>query len=228
GQTDHRWAVSDPGLLFDMYDAQAPHELRGEVPLLGRERGAPGERDSLGAIDDVPVRVLRDERVVARRFDVLSQLVEHEVPALLFPLRAARRAIHRRPNATRAGGELHRGRALWTESAFVDRTVGVSLDLEELGLSVHFLRVRDQRTADRAVRAKGVDFLRPRYTEVERPFLRGGDIEAEGIRKGNERHPGAAGGSELQEFTPRDFRHRVTTVLLPHFRGCKPSGRFLA
>src|SRR5207237_10143544 len=94
-----------------MYDAQAPHELRGEVPLLRRERGASGERDSLGTINDVHVRVLRDERVVTGRFDVLGKLVEHEVPALRFPGGTARRAVHRRCDAPRAGGVLDRARA---------------------------------------------------------------------------------------------------------------------
>src|SRR4030095_9049162 len=86
GQTDHRWAVSDPSLLFYMHDAERPHQLRGEVALFAAECGAAGEGDSLGAIHDVAVRVLRDERVVARRFDVLREPVEHEVPGLLFPL----------------------------------------------------------------------------------------------------------------------------------------------
>src|SRR5881409_2352570 len=116
-----------------MYDAQAPHELRGEVPLLGRERGAPGERNSLGAIDDVAVRVLRNEAVVSRGFYVLGELVEHEVPALRFPGRAARRPVHRMRDAARARRELHRRGTLRAEAALVDRAIGIALDVKELG-----------------------------------------------------------------------------------------------
>src|SRR2546430_12542283 len=139
-----------------MYDAQAPHELRGEVPLLRRERGAPGERDSLGTVHDVAVRVLRDERVVAGRLDVLGELVEDEVPGLRFPCGSARRAVHRRGDAPRARCELHGGSALRAEAALIYRTVGVALDLKQLGLSVDFLCVCDERAAHGAIRAEGM------------------------------------------------------------------------
>src|SRR3954468_8276705 len=133
-----------------MYDAQAPHELCGEVPLLRRERGAPGERDSLRAVDDVSVGVLRDEAVVARRLDVLRELVEHEVPALLFPLGAAGRPIHRFLDTPGGCGELHGRRTLRTEPALVHRTVGVAFDLQQLGLAVYLFGVGDERAPDRA------------------------------------------------------------------------------
>src|SRR5205814_2924323 len=121
GQTDHRWTVSDPGLLLYVHQAECAHHLRGEVTLFTREGGAASEGDALGSVDDVAIGVLRDERVVARRLDVLRDLVEHEVPWLLFPLRAARRSVHRLLDATRARRELHRARALRTEPSLVDR-----------------------------------------------------------------------------------------------------------
>src|SRR5439155_1150774 len=70
GQTDHRWAVSDPGLLLQVDDAQSAHHLRGEVALFAAEGGASREGDALGAVDHVPARVLRDEGVVARGLDL--------------------------------------------------------------------------------------------------------------------------------------------------------------
>src|SRR5207253_10478277 len=105
-------------------------------------------------------------------------------------------------------GELPRGRAFGTEPAFVHRAVGVALDLEELGLSVDLFRVRDERAPHGAIGANGVDFLGAGDPQVDRPFLRGSEIKTERIREWNERHTGGAGGSELQELTASDFRHR--------------------
>src|SRR2546422_8540439 len=61
GQTDHRGAVSNPGLLLEVYQSQAPHQLGGEVALLGAERGASREGDAFGAVDSVAVAIRRDE-----------------------------------------------------------------------------------------------------------------------------------------------------------------------
>src|SRR2546422_10639470 len=61
GQTDHRGAVSNPGLLLEVYQSQAPHQLGGEVALLRAERGASREGDAFGAVDGVAVAVRRDE-----------------------------------------------------------------------------------------------------------------------------------------------------------------------
>src|SRR4029077_13378858 len=105
--------------------------------------------------------------------------------------------------------ELHRGRALGAESSFVDRAVRVAFDLQELGRAVDILRVGDEPAPDGAVGADGVDFLGAGDAKVERALLRGGEVEPERIRTGNERHAGGAGGSELQELTTSDFRHRI-------------------
>src|SRR2546430_14127448 len=117
-----------------MYDAQAPHELRGEVPLLGRERGAPGERDPLGAVDGVSVRVLRNEAVIAGRLDVLCQFVEHEVPVLVFPLAAARRAVLRLFDSAGGRCELDALSAPWAPTLLVHPGGGLSPASAELGL----------------------------------------------------------------------------------------------
>src|SRR5207247_3859975 len=154
--------------------------------------------------------------VVARRFDVLRDLVEDEVPRLLFPLRAARRAVHRLLDPPRARRELHRGRALGAQPALVHGAVGITLDLKELCLPADLFRVRDERAADGAVRTDRVDFLRARDAHLDRPLLRRANVETERVRKWNERHAGGAGGSELQEFTASDFLHRNRiSVLLP-------------
>src|SRR3989440_5740917 len=205
-----------------MDEAEAAHDLGREVALFARERRAAGEGDSLGSVHDVAVRVLRHEAVVPRRFDVRRELVEHEVPALLFPLRAARSAVERLLDSTRARRELHRRRALRAEAALVHRAVGVALDLKDLRLAAHLFGVGHECAADGAVRADRVDFLRSGDAQVERAFLRRGDVETERVGNWNERHAGGAGGSELQEFTASDFRHRNRlSVLLRPFCPCK-------
>src|SRR5207249_12131621 len=136
-----------------------------------------------------------------RGFYVLGELVEHEVPALRFPGRAARRPVHRMRDAARARRELHRRGTLRAEAALVDRAIGIALDLKELGRSVDFLRVRDERAAHSAIRAERMDLLRTGDAQVQRALFRRGDIETERVSKGNERQAGGAGGSELQELT---------------------------
>src|SRR5438094_781646 len=129
-----------------------------------------------------------------------------------------------------AGGrrELHRRRALRAQPSLVHRAVGITLDLEKLGLSVDLLRVSDERAADRTVRTQRVDFFGAGNPQVERSLLCRGEVEPKGICKWNERHAGGAGGSELQELTTRDFRHRTLAVLLRRFCVRKADARFLA
>jgi len=72
--------------------------------------------------------------------------------------------------------------------------------------------MREQPTA---VRAQRVDFFCAGDPQVERSLLCRGEVEPERIRKWNERHAGSAGGSELQELTTRDFRHRALACSTP-------------
>src|SRR5207249_7143224 len=163
-----------------MHDAERPHHLRSEVTLFATECGAAGEGDPLGAIHDVPRGVLRHERVVAGRLQVLRELVEHEVPGLLFPLRAARRSVEGLLDPARARRELHRGRTLRAEASLVDRAVGIALDLQQLRLAVRvLLRVGDETATDGAVRAERLHFLRAGETELLLDLLRAPDVEAE-------------------------------------------------
>src|SRR5207244_6499954 len=53
GQTDHRGAVSNPCLLFEMDQAGAAHHLGGEVPFLAGGGGATGEGNPLRTVDGV-------------------------------------------------------------------------------------------------------------------------------------------------------------------------------
>src|SRR6266849_1262998 len=95
-----------------MYQSQATHQLGGEVAFLRAECGASREGDAFGAIDDIAVAVRGDERGVARRLDVLRDLVQDEVPRDALPAARAGCAVLRRLDPTRRGRQLHRRRAL--------------------------------------------------------------------------------------------------------------------
>src|ERR1700694_4006565 len=90
-----------------MYQAEAAHHLRREVPFLASEGGAAGEGNPLRAVDRVARRILRHEARIAGVFDALSQLVEHVVPGDRLPVVGTRRAVQRVFDAAGAGRELH-------------------------------------------------------------------------------------------------------------------------
>ena len=142
GQTGHRGAVSNAGLLLDVDDAERAHQLGGEVALLGAERRPAGEGDALAAVDDVAVVVLRDERAcratsLIRRAS-LSSAESQEISLPLGARRARGRAGLGGAGARRRAASRSRpsGRA-----SLVDRAVGIALDLQQLDLAVLVLRV---------------------------------------------------------------------------------------
>src|SRR5450759_2946642 len=150
-----------------MYQSQAPHQLGGEVAFLRAECGATREGDAFGAVDGVAVSVRGDEGGVARGLDVLGDLAHDEIPGHALPARRARGAILRRFDTAGRDRQLHRGRALWAQAAFVDRAVGIAFDLEQLHAAIAVLAgVRDQRTPYRTVGADGVRLLGARDPQV--------------------------------------------------------------
>ena len=89
-QTGDRRTVSNPGLVFDVADPHAAHRLDDEIVEFVRVGAAAGERDAFAAVDDAAVRVLLDERRVARLLHPLSDLVERLIPADVLPVIRAR------------------------------------------------------------------------------------------------------------------------------------------
>src|ERR1700737_2010599 len=168
-----------------MYQAEAAHHLRREVPFLAAEGGRAGEGNPLCAVDRVARRILRHEAGVAGVLDALRQLGEHVVPGDLRPVVGTRRAIQRVFDAAGAGGELHRGGPLRTEPSLVDRAVRIALDLQQLGGSVGVrLRVRDQGTTDGAVGADGVRLFGVRDVEALLELSGLGRVEPKGREAG--------------------------------------------
>src|SRR5439155_25243762 len=108
-----------------MDQAEAAHQLGGEVSFFAAEGGASGEGNPLRAVDGVPGRVLGDEGRVSGCFDALSQLVEHVVPTDLLPAVRTRLPVQRAFDPAGTGGELHRGGALGAKAPLIHRAVRV-------------------------------------------------------------------------------------------------------
>ena len=83
-QTGDRGAVSEPGLVLDVHQAEGPHEFHEEIGLLVVQRRAAEAGDGLGAVYDSPVhRCL--ESFIARLFDSRGDPLECPVPAFFPP-----------------------------------------------------------------------------------------------------------------------------------------------
>ena len=206
GQTDHRGTVSNTGLLLEVHHAERrasawwrgspPRELNAAPPA----KAMPSQRfTTLPSASWVTNVRSRDALML------LGQLVEREVPGDLLPLRRAGRAVerasppgggtrraacdvapfgHSRPSLTGLSGSP----SIWSSSTLPSGVL---------------LRVREERAADRAVRADRVGHLRPLDAEGLLDLDRGGDVEAQGGDAGG----AGAGDPDLQEISARDFLH---------------------
>ncbi len=142
-------------------------------------------------------------------FQQAGDAIDHEVPRLLFPVIAARRAVHRLGNAAIVDDVVLDGRALGTQRALVDGMVGIALDVDDRGPDVAALvaeSVNDDAASHRAIRAGGAglggagDLERPHFGVSLR------EVKAK-YRRGN-----AADGTDFQEISSRRFH---TDLSLP-------------
>jgi hypothetical protein len=114
--------------------------------------------------------------------------------------------LFRTKSQARRGRQLHRRRALRAEPALVDRAVRVAFDLQQLHGAIGVLAgIRDQRAADRAVRADRMRFLGPRDAEVLLDLGRFGDSDVEA--KSRCRQGPGTRNSNLQEIPTCDGRY---------------------
>src|SRR6202165_5411768 len=65
GQTDHRGAVSDPGLLLQIDETETAQHFSCEISLFITKGGAAGESNSLATVHDIAFGIGRDECAVA-------------------------------------------------------------------------------------------------------------------------------------------------------------------
>ena len=95
GQTGHRGAVSNPGLLLDRDDAEPGAERLDEqvVDLVGVGAAADDAHRRQRVDARGRASSLLDQLLVARLLDQPRDAIDRPVPRLLFPRRAARRAV---------------------------------------------------------------------------------------------------------------------------------------
>src|SRR5438132_5147217 len=189
-----------------MHQAEAAHHLGSEVPFFAAEGGAAGEGNPLRAVDHVTGGILGDEGRVAGFFDALGQLAEHVVPADLLPVVGTRRAIHGVIHPASAGGQLHRRGTFGTQPPFVDRTVRVAFDLQELATALPVVAGEGHQGApDGAVRAKRMRLGRALNAEALLDLASLRQIESEGSK------PSCAGpgGADFQKVAARNLWHPI-------------------
>src|SRR5262245_49995871 len=130
-QTDDRGAVSEPGLVFDIHQAEGPHQFHEEISLLIVQRRAAETGDCLGAVYHPPV-YRRLESFIASFFDSRSDPLERPIPSLLLPRHAVRFAVEYFLQAPRVVHYLNPRRALAAQGAFANGMGRVALDVDHL------------------------------------------------------------------------------------------------
>src|SRR2546428_1095443 len=131
-QTGDARAVSYPGLVLDGDDPEPTPELLTHVVELVVERRAAEREDRRRHVDELAVRELLDERLVAGLLDQLGDPVHRPLELDDLPVRRAGLAVQhlRRPVGIHV--ELIDRRALGAEGALVVRAARVAFDVDDL------------------------------------------------------------------------------------------------
>src|SRR5262249_1007612 len=146
------------GLVFQVADPQAAHGLHYQVIELVGVGAAAVPRDALATIHGAAFGVLLDERLVARLLYEACDLVDRLVPRDIFPMVRSGPPHFGLEQSSLVDDVLLQGRALWTESAAIDRVVGISFDVHHLRRDIlRFVAecVDDDAATHRAIRARG-------------------------------------------------------------------------
>jgi len=164
GQTDHRGAVSKPGLVFVGNNAEAETEFtEQEVDLVGIGAAA-DEADGVEAINSSALGVLIREVFVACVLDAPRDALNGFVPGDVAPFGGAGRAIERLGKAAVIHDELFERDTFGAEGAAIDGVVGIAFDVDYRWPGVlHALAggVNDNPAADGAIRADALDLIGP-------------------------------------------------------------------
>src|SRR5262245_17881017 len=130
-QTDDRGAVSEPGLVFEIHQAEGPHEFCEEISLFIVQRRTAQTGDRFRAVYDSPV-YRRLEGFVAGFFDSRGDPFERPIPTFFLPRLSVRRAVENFLQAPRVVHHLNARRALAAQSAFAYRMTGIAFDVDHL------------------------------------------------------------------------------------------------
>src|SRR5439155_11413661 len=116
-QTGDRGAVSDPGLVLHLDDAQRGVELLEQVVLLVVERGPAQVRDAEGALDVLALLVLLLPGAIAAVAHALGDHVHRPLERDRLPFLGARPAVPASVQAVAARDQLISRRSLRTQPA---------------------------------------------------------------------------------------------------------------
>ncbi len=145
--------MSNPGLIFYLYDSEARKQLLDQVVFFVIERGAAKVRDVQSPAQRVTLLVLVLPFVVTRLLHALRHHFHRLIERDFFPLRAMRAAVENVGDAMRARHQLERGRALRTQAAIRDRRCRIALNVDNLLV----LQIDQLAATDRAVGADRTD-----------------------------------------------------------------------
>src|SRR5215470_17512568 len=126
-QTDDRGAVSEPGLVFDVHQAECPHQFHEEISLLVVQRRTAEAGDRLRAVDDSPL-YRRLESFIAGYFDARGNPLQSPIPTFLLPSLAIRSAVEHFLQPARVIHHLNGRGALAAQRAFANGMARVALD----------------------------------------------------------------------------------------------------
>ena len=198
-QTGDARAVSYPRLVLDRHDAEAAHELLVHVIELGFERGAAEGEDGGRHIDDLAVGQLLDEGLVARLLHQLGDAGHRALQVPYFPVGGASGPMENLRWTIGIDVELENRSALGTESAFIVRTPGIALDVDDLPID----RVNEGSAAHRAIGAKARGNLRVLDPEFLRPGDRWAEIHSRSDQS-SERRATRCRNRQLEKTTSRN------------------------
>src|SRR5689334_20803819 len=131
-QTGDRRTVSNPGLRFEVAEAQAAHCLYGEKIQFVRVSAAADPTDCFHAIDGVTALVFLNERGVACLLGPASNLIDGLVPGDVFPVIRTWTSHSRFHEPTVVDDFLLERSAFGTQRAAIDWSVGVAFDMDHL------------------------------------------------------------------------------------------------
>src|SRR5450755_1345272 len=165
--------MSNSGLVFQSDDAHAAHGFYNQVIELIRIGAAASERNRLAPVDGLAFGIRLDESRVTSLLGPAGDLIDRLVPGDVLPMVGTWTSHSRFQYPPIVLIVLLQRSALRTESAAVDRVIGISFHVDDLGR--HVLRLvtdgmDDHPATDRAVRAGATR------------LGRSGDLEAGGLR----------------------------------------------
>ena len=172
--------MSNPGLIFYIEEPQSSHGLDDQIIEFVGVGAAADPREALAAIYGSTLCVFLNERIVARLFHPVADLINRLVPTDVFPVIRTRSPDLRLQKPAVIENILLERSSLRTQRATIDGMVGIALDVNHLGRDVLGLvtdRINNDAAAYRSVRAGGSRFGRSGNLELAKLRVSRGEVE---------------------------------------------------